>query len=110
MAWLMIRRCSVVLPAYFLPMGEVERSAAEAGGPGLLHAGVHVAFVIENHPGDVEVFPQGMVEGAVADVVDGAVPGEDDDLGEDVCSSRSDGPGPGLNLAPRAAAEAVPKP
>src|SRR4030042_932991 len=25
-AWLMIRRCRVVLPAYFLPMGEVGRS------------------------------------------------------------------------------------
>ena len=80
----MIRRCRVVLPAYFLPMGEVDRSAAEAGGPGLLGPGVHVAFVVVNHPGDVEIFPHGIVEGAVADVVDGPVPGENDDFGENV--------------------------
>jgi len=55
----------------------------EAGGPGLLHAGVHVAFVIENDPGDVEILAQGVVEGAVADIVDGPVPGKDDNLGED---------------------------
>ena len=70
------------MPAYFLPMGEVERSDSEAGGPGLLHAGIHVAFIVEDHPGDVVIFPQGVVEGAVADIVDGAVPGEDDDLGQ----------------------------
>ena len=56
----------------------------KAGGTGFLGTGVHVAFVVVNHPGDIEIFAQGIIEGTVTDVVDGAVPGKHNDFGQHI--------------------------
>ena len=54
----------------------------ETGGARFLGPGVHVSLVVVDHPGNIEIFAQGIIEGTVADIVNGAVTGKNDDLGQ----------------------------
>ncbi len=63
-----------------MPNGRGGTIATVTGGARFLRPGIHVAFIIVDHPGDVVVLTQGIVEGTVADIVDSPVTSEYYDL------------------------------
>ncbi len=68
----------------FISDGRGGTVTPEASGTGFLCTGIHVALVVVNHPGDIIIFPQGIIEGAVTDVINGTVAGEHDNLAQHI--------------------------
>jgi len=70
------------LPGMFETYRGGRSVTTETGSARFLSPGVHISFVVVNHPGDIEVFAQSIIEGTVADVVNSTVTGKNNNLGQ----------------------------